>query len=453
MNSHVPRFGPLTATLIALTFVAFASPAMASQTDQPGEGGNPVADAGTNTETNEVAVLPPEDELTDAQKASLRHLQILTVAMFFLYGASIGSFLNVVVYRLPNGRPVWGRSACPMCKERILFKDNIPVVGWLRLRGRCRACEAKIPIRYPAVELIVGLLFVALLVIGLLPGGANLPVRTPNYYNGVVWIIWYTKWDLLGIYTFHCCLTCIVVAAALMQWDGHPVALRLAKFAAGVGFIAPLFWQHLHPVGVVVPYPSALERLQWKVPFNDPVTGWRQYFGVGVPGIVDSLAGGVAGLLVGMLVAACLGALAFPKGERETLAHKQAFCTMFGLIGMFLGWQAMVPVAIMTSCLCLLFASVGTAAGSEKLQRQTSQLAIATTVIVLLLLWRDLSVWEWAPDHTGWPLLSGIPGWPQTFEPYGSLVAGIAIACVLAAARRIVPVVKSGAVSDPVGQP
>jgi leader peptidase (prepilin peptidase)/N-methyltransferase len=77
-------------------------------------------------------------------------------------GAIIGSFLNVVAYRLPRGesllRPA---SRCPQCETPIKPYDNVPVLGWLWLRGRCRACGAPIPWRYPAVEALTGLLCAA----------------------------------------------------------------------------------------------------------------------------------------------------------------------------------------------------------------------------------------------------------------------------------------------------
>ena len=80
----------------------------------------------------------------------------------FLLGLAFGSFLNVCVYRLPLGiSVVTPRSACPNCKRPIAFYDNIPVFGWLLLRGRCRNCESRISPRYLVVELLTAALFVA----------------------------------------------------------------------------------------------------------------------------------------------------------------------------------------------------------------------------------------------------------------------------------------------------
>ncbi|MEX2253571.1 MAG: prepilin peptidase [Thermoleophilaceae bacterium] len=77
-------------------------------------------------------------------------------------GAAIGSFLNVVVHRLPRKQSlVRPASRCPECEAAIRPYDNIPIVSWVLLRGRCRSCDAAIPVRYPLIELLTATLFVA----------------------------------------------------------------------------------------------------------------------------------------------------------------------------------------------------------------------------------------------------------------------------------------------------
>jgi leader peptidase (prepilin peptidase)/N-methyltransferase len=78
-------------------------------------------------------------------------------------GLVAGSFLNVVIHRLPRGESiVRPASRCPSCGRPVAPWDNVPVLSYLWLRGRCRACGARIPVRYPAVELLTGALFAAL---------------------------------------------------------------------------------------------------------------------------------------------------------------------------------------------------------------------------------------------------------------------------------------------------
>lgn len=84
------------------------------------------------------------------------------VALAGVLGAAIGSFLNVVIYRVPLGRSIASPpSACPHCGHGIAWYDNVPLISWLVLRGRCRNCSAPISVRYPLIELGTALLFVA----------------------------------------------------------------------------------------------------------------------------------------------------------------------------------------------------------------------------------------------------------------------------------------------------
>jgi leader peptidase (prepilin peptidase)/N-methyltransferase len=81
-------------------------------------------------------------------------------------GLLIGSFLNVVAYRLPRGESLlWPASHCPSCEQAIKPYDNVPVVSWLLLRGKCRGCGVKISARYPAIELLTALVFGAIVLL------------------------------------------------------------------------------------------------------------------------------------------------------------------------------------------------------------------------------------------------------------------------------------------------
>jgi len=84
----------------------------------------------------------------------------LMLAFFTLLGGCVGSFLNVVIFRLPEGRSIVSPpSACPRCGARLKWFDNIPVLSWLALGGKCRRCKAPISIQYPIIEAVTALLF------------------------------------------------------------------------------------------------------------------------------------------------------------------------------------------------------------------------------------------------------------------------------------------------------
>lgn len=83
----------------------------------------------------------------------------------FIFGSVVGSFLNVCIYRMPrNESVVWPRSHCPKCSRKILGYDNIPLLSFILLGGRCRFCKGRISLRYPLVELLTALISLALFV-------------------------------------------------------------------------------------------------------------------------------------------------------------------------------------------------------------------------------------------------------------------------------------------------
>jgi leader peptidase (prepilin peptidase)/N-methyltransferase len=88
---------------------------------------------------------------------------VILVVVCAVLGLAVGSFLNVVVWRVPRGESVVRPpSACPGCSSPVRPRDNVPVVSWLLLRGRCRDCSTSISARYPLVELLTGALFVVM---------------------------------------------------------------------------------------------------------------------------------------------------------------------------------------------------------------------------------------------------------------------------------------------------
>jgi len=103
-------------------------------------------------------------------------MDAVIAASLTVLGLAVGSFLNVVIYRLPRGESIaWPASHCTTCNRTLGWYENIPVLSWAALRGRCRTCRSPISIRYPIVELITGALFLgAYVAFGLQP---LLPVR------------------------------------------------------------------------------------------------------------------------------------------------------------------------------------------------------------------------------------------------------------------------------------
>ncbi|MBN2217798.1 MAG: prepilin peptidase [Pirellulales bacterium] len=165
-------------------------------------------------------------------------------------GGCVGSFLNVVVYRLPAGKSlVRPGSHCPRCGHAIRWYDNVPVFGWFLLGGRCRDCREPIAFRYPLIEAVTAALFFGLGWIELLSGGANLPPSLVVDKALTVHQV-FTPWeaaDLVWVYAGHLLLLCTLLAAALIQYDGHRIPKRLFVPALIVGVVAPFVSPGKHP--------------------------------------------------------------------------------------------------------------------------------------------------------------------------------------------------------------
>jgi leader peptidase (prepilin peptidase)/N-methyltransferase len=139
-----------------------------------------------------------------------------------ILGLAIGSFLNVVVYRVPAGRSIIApASACPSCESAIRAYDNVPVLSWLLLRGKCRDCATPISPRYPLVELGTGVFFIA---VSLVFGPAILVA--PDIRGSVGGLL------VLVAFLYFAAIT---VALALIDIDVHklPNAIVLPAYAVG----------------------------------------------------------------------------------------------------------------------------------------------------------------------------------------------------------------------------
>ncbi|MCS7306430.1 MAG: prepilin peptidase [Thermoguttaceae bacterium] len=253
------------------------------------------------------------------------------VVLVFLaaVGGVIGSFLNVVIYRLPAGRSIiWPGSCCPACGRPIRWYDNVPVLSWFLLRGRCRDCRTPISWRYPAVEAITMGLFVLLGLWEWMSGGQHLPVRPIRIDGSVLWLPW-TAPQLTALYVYHLMLGCTLLAATLIEYD-HPkvsgrVWVRLFWPAFVWGFGAAFVWPAVHPVPAFGPAPE----------------GWAGR----LLGLIDSLVGLGAGTTVGLVWCLMAGLLIGPSWKNR--ANPGVWISgvgSSGLVGLYLGWQAGLAV-------------------------------------------------------------------------------------------------------------
>jgi leader peptidase (prepilin peptidase)/N-methyltransferase len=164
---------------------------------------------------------------------------IVFILFFFALGACVGSFLNVVVWRLPRGESlVRPGSHCPKCNHPLAWRDNIPVFGWIFLRGKCRYCGNQISPRYPIVEAITGLLFVGyyvcffVLQIGPCAQQSN---RVDEFGMALPSLLSLQQhWPIYLLYMF---LIAALLAASLIDAELFIIPPSIPWWCAGVGLV------------------------------------------------------------------------------------------------------------------------------------------------------------------------------------------------------------------------
>jgi leader peptidase (prepilin peptidase)/N-methyltransferase len=272
----------------------------------------------------------------------------IVITWMSVIGAVIGSFLNVVVYRLPLGMSlIEPPSHCPKCKHLIRWFDNVPVFGWIMRWGRCRDCGNPISLRYPIVEAITALIFGLLTSYEFLAEGRNLPQRlievAPNIsQSGLNPQNLLDVYESLGICLFHLLLLCTLLCAALIEIDDQRPPLKLFLPALLVGLAAPVWWPWLRP-------------MPWQVLPPTRALSVNPYL---LMGAIDGLIGWAAGAALGGLL---WGLVHFsarsqilarePGAENMDLspsAAQKPLGMFFALssVGLFLGWQAVLALAV-----------------------------------------------------------------------------------------------------------
>ena len=160
---------------------------------------------------------------------TLSHHVVLAV-LFVLVGCCVGSFLNVCAYRIPLGLSLlWPRSRCPRCLAAVRVYDNVPVFGWLILRGRCRQCGEAISSRYPVVELVTGVSFAGVYLASVAFAPAD--VWEQMGALGVV-VPLLLFWTLLG--TTELLALLIFDSTRLVKCDQSPELRRVSEERSGV---------------------------------------------------------------------------------------------------------------------------------------------------------------------------------------------------------------------------
>lgn len=274
----------------------------------------------------------------------------------FAIGSVVGSFLNVCIYRIPWQKSViWPGSHCPRCWMGIAAQDNIPIVSWIALRGECRRCGLPISMRYPLIELLVGLLFAGVYMTDVIFGRAipwgALPAAIP------------------AAVIYHVIFVALLVVATFIDYDLTiiPDQVTVPGMIVGLG-LAAVFPE-------IRPTPSAA------------TTHWDGFW----VGVIGLMVGG--GLTQSVRV---IGSLAL---RREAMGFGDV--TLMAMIGSFLGWEAAVltfflaPFFGLSHALAKLFVYLGkrfSGTGGTSADREIPfGPYLSMAALVLLLSWP----WFW----------------------------------------------------------
>lgn len=244
-------------------------------------------------------------------------LLLYTLAFAFMFGAAIGSFLNVVIYRVPAGLSVvHPPSRCPKCESPIKWYDNIPVLSWCLLGGRCRNCRAPISPRYALVELLTGTLAAVLWYMW-----AGQVMDSNTVPDALMWRFLVIPWVLR--FTF----IALLIVIAFVDLDHFIIPHRFTIPGTILGLAAPWIFDLV----------LGKEYLLYVWP---PITPWTSFIGF--------LLGGLIVVFVFYLYLAARGVEGMGGGD----------VTLMAMVGAWLGWPALVFIFFAASLQGLIAAGV-----------------------------------------------------------------------------------------------
>src|SRR5579864_6795937 len=231
---------------------------------------------------------------------------ILWYVLLFLLGAAVGSFLNVCIYRIPLEKSfIWPGSRCGHCLQPIRWYDNIPLVSYWVLRGKCRTCGTPFSMRYFIVELLTALFFVILFYLEIFENVHDLEVLRIYRYQTLGGL---PPWQGLVVFGFHAILLCFLLVASFCDIDRQTIPLSLTVTGTIVGLVgAVLFpWPWPYPASPAVVPPAPWRRTMviiksglypWPV-WALPEIPWLMPGGNWQTGLATGLAGIIAGTMM-----------------------------------------------------------------------------------------------------------------------------------------------------------
>ncbi|MEM1070623.1 MAG: prepilin peptidase [Planctomycetota bacterium] len=339
----------------------------------------------------------PRHPLYEASDLYVPRLVDAFVVLWCLWvGSSIGSFLNVVAWRMPRGNSIRGRSHCPRCQSVLSLNDNFPVFGWLMLGGRCRACGVRISSRYPIVEASVGVSLTLVAVLELYE--LSLPRQNVLSYGGPLWAPVLSAPMLITL-LYHVVGVALSWTLGLVRMDGHRIPQNLVVFT-GAAIGIPML---VYPTLMIVP---------WQMQVDD---SWNPR-GLYVDSIVRILTALAAATVLARFLSRGLCPQADPKLDPlgKSTARLMDLIVILAVPTVLVGWQA-APALVVLASMIAYFLRRFLPSNCDSLG--AFAIAMPVSLTFQLSLWRWLHAGAIASETNGsfWPSDNGSPwvvlGW------------------------------------------
>lgn len=337
-------------------------------------------------------------------------MRVAGLGWVFFLGSCFASFLNVVAWRVPRGRSVNGSSHCPDCDQQLKFRDNTPIIGWLRCGGKCSNCKLAIPVRYLIVEFVLGSIFLLIAIVQLLSGGWNLPFQTATTLIGFERMVLEPNWVLIATSAYHLTLISVLFTFVLIKIENLRVPYRVWLVGLVFGLAIPCLspnvnlvsWNNSkntsHALSVAA---KGVDSNSNQVVTNQGFENRSDQFLLRWPDFTSLFVGALMGWLIGTLFVYWQ-----PYYPEHPYVFQPSFIAeeiaAFTLIGIFLGWQSALSIGLISALIMLLrFVN-------QKVASHGASACIFAATIVHLISWRLLSsVDYWPNGMTSWPVTTG----------------------------------------------
>jgi leader peptidase (prepilin peptidase)/N-methyltransferase len=321
----------------------------------------------------------------------------VVLGFLFVLGSVIGSFLNVCIYRIPNHEKFWDQlrglvhppSTCPKCQNRLLFRDNIPIFGWLKLRGRCRFCQNSIAMRYPLIELLNGLLFVVVYWFEV-PYGWGVSITDSILYseNGpqIIDGIWSNAAWLHWRYAYHMVLIEALLVASFIDLDLRIIPDGSTLPAMVIGIIGGGALAKVFLVPVWFQSPSVQNQILISVPeaWHWPTVAWPAW--ITTYPYLHGLSVSLAGLVVGGGIVWAVRIVGHWVLRQEAMGFGDV--VLMAMIGSFIGWQPVILVFFIAPMCALTVVAISFVFRRDREIPYGPYLSLAT--LILLLSWKHI---------------------------------------------------------------